>query len=90
MCASSDPSCLVGKWDLPVRRRRHGPVLCLFEHAVNGLDNGRLLRHGPELVVENGLADDVQRHATGQTGDVDTARRSLPQEPATHTFCEQT
>lgn len=36
-------------------------MLCLFQHAVDGLDHGGLVRHGAKLVVEYGLADDVQR-----------------------------
>lgn len=39
-------------------------MLCFFEHAINGLDDGRFLRHGAEVIVEDCLSDDVQRHAT--------------------------
>lgn len=37
-------------------------MLCLFEHAVDGLDDGRLLRNRAELVVKDSFPDDIQRH----------------------------
>lgn len=37
-------------------------MLRFFQHTVDGLDYRRLVRNGAEVVVENGLADDVQGH----------------------------
>ena len=33
----------------------------LAKDAVHGFDDGRFFRRGPEIVVENGLSDDVER-----------------------------
>ena len=50
--------------DLPVRDERHRSVLSLAKHGVHSLDHRVILLERVEVVVEDSLADDVQR----QTG----------------------
>mmetsp|Transcript_39105 Transcript_39105/g.94122 ORF Transcript_39105/g.94122 Transcript_39105/m.94122 type:complete len:684 (-) Transcript_39105:717-2768(-) len=45
---------------IPVGYERRRSVLRLAQHAVHCLDHRRLLRHRSEIVVEHGLADDVE------------------------------
>ena len=56
------PHPLLGVGEVPVRDERRAAVLGLAQHAVHGLHDGTLLRDGPEVVVEHGLPDDVERH----------------------------
>ena len=51
---------VVGAGDLPVRRGSERAVLDLGEGADGRLDHGRLLVDRAELIVEDGLADDVE------------------------------
>mmetsp|Transcript_44646 Transcript_44646/g.95013 ORF Transcript_44646/g.95013 Transcript_44646/m.95013 type:complete len:437 (-) Transcript_44646:1361-2671(-) len=71
---SSHP--LLGVREVPVWYERRAPVLGLAQHPVHGLDYGALLGHRAEVVVEDGLPDDVQRdgaesllHVDGGLGD---------------------
>mmetsp|Transcript_19725 Transcript_19725/g.44791 ORF Transcript_19725/g.44791 Transcript_19725/m.44791 type:complete len:354 (-) Transcript_19725:754-1815(-) len=54
----------VGEGKVPVGSRSHGAMFSLEEGAVNGLDDGRFFFDRTEFIIEDGLADNIQRHRT--------------------------
>ena len=71
-----------GQGQVPVRDVERGPVLRLLQHAVHGLDDGRVHRiaRRPEIVVEDAQADDVQAERQEDLFHVDR-RRGWPARP---------